>query len=101
MNQSDRALSFLGLAARARKIISGEEMVVKGIQQGKVQLVIVATDASDNTKKKLRDKSSYYEVPFFERFEREALGHSIGKEARVVLGITDLGFSKQLEKLLE
>ncbi len=101
MNNADKALSLLGLAARARKIISGEEQVVKGIQQGNVFYVIIAEDASDNSRKKITDKCSFYDIPFNEIFDRDKLGHSIGKESRIAVGITDQGFSKQLEKLLK
>ena len=47
-------LQFLGLAARARKIISGEELVVKEIRHGNAKLVLLASDASANTSKKLK-----------------------------------------------
>ena len=101
MKQTNKFLSFLGLTARAGKIITGEEMVVKGIQQGKIYLVIVAKDASDNTRKKISDKCNFYQIPYKEAFERDLLGDAIGKASRVVIGISDKGFSQQLEKLLE
>lgn len=49
MNQIEQ---MLGLAMRARKLITGEELVVKAIRQGQVKLVILASDASANTRKK-------------------------------------------------
>lgn len=49
-------LNFLGLAARARKIISGEELVVKEVRSSSAMLVIIAEDASANTMKKITDK---------------------------------------------
>ncbi|OEG00442.1 50S ribosomal protein L7 [Vulcanibacillus modesticaldus] len=99
--KNNKFFSLLGLAARARKIISGEELLIKGIQTGKVFLVIIAQDASENTRKKLTDKCSYYNIPYKVSFEREQLGHAIGKFSRVAIGITDQGFSKQLNKILE
>ncbi len=44
-------LNTLGLAARARKIITGETLITK-IRNNEVEFVIIASDASDNTKKK-------------------------------------------------
>ena len=44
---------MLGLATRARKIISGEELVVKEIQKGNAKLVILASDAAYNSRKKI------------------------------------------------
>ena len=47
----DKVLSLLGLAARGRNLVSGEFSTEKAVKEGKAALVIVSTDASDNTKK--------------------------------------------------
>ena len=47
-------LNILGLAARARKIITGETLITK-IRNNEVEFVIIASDASDNTKKKITE----------------------------------------------
>lgn len=49
---------MLGLAMRAGKLITGEEMTINEIRKRKVNLVIVTIDASENTQKKVSDKSS-------------------------------------------
>ena len=49
--------SFLGLANRARKIISGEELVLKEVRSGKAKLVLLSEDASANTTKRIIDKT--------------------------------------------
>ena len=55
----DKIYSFLGLATRAGKIVSGDDSTLLELKRGNVKLVIVAEDASDNTKKLFKDKSSY------------------------------------------
>ena len=45
MNNTKKVLNLLGLAKRAGKVITGEELVVKAIQNGKASLVFVAHDA--------------------------------------------------------
>ena len=47
-----RWISLVGLANRAGKIISGEELFVKEIRNGKAKLVLLSADASANTTKK-------------------------------------------------
>ncbi|MDQ0253671.1 ribosomal protein L7Ae-like RNA K-turn-binding protein [Evansella vedderi] len=94
-------LNTLGLAYRARKVVTGEELVVKAIQKKKVFLVIVSEDASDNTKKKLKDKCTYYHVPLVIKGERRLIGSAIGKAERVVVGIEDPGFAKKIKTLIE
>ncbi|WP_071395299.1 YlxQ family RNA-binding protein [Bacillus tuaregi] len=94
-------ISLLGLANRARKIISGEELSVKEIRSGKAKLVLLSADASANTAKKITDKCKSYGVPYKLIENREILGHAIGKEARVVVAILDEGFAKKLMTLLD
>ena len=60
----DKVLSLIGLAMKAGKCASGETMTESETKAGKAFLVIVARDASDNTKKKFRDMCKYYRVPF-------------------------------------
>lgn len=94
-------MSILGLANRARKIISGEELTVKQIQSGKAKLILLSRDASPNTTKKITDKCKSYEVPYRLVEDRQLLGQAIGKEARVVVAVLDNGFANRLETLLD
>lgn len=93
-------LQLLGLAARARKIVSGEELVVKEIRNNNAKLVILASDASNNSSKKIQDKCTYYNVEYHVFGDRYQLGTAIGKEARVALAIIDSGFAKKMSSLL-
>jgi ribosomal protein L7Ae-like RNA K-turn-binding protein len=94
-------MSLLGLANRARKLISGEELVVKEIRSGKAKLVILANDASHNTEKKISDKCTYYQIPLKRVENRSLLGQAIGKEARVTVAVLDEGFARKLLTLLD
>ena len=92
---------MLGLAMKAGKVVSGEFATDKRVKSGKAWLMIVSEDASDNTKKMFRDKSSFYEVPYYEIGSKEELGHAMGKEMRASLALTDPGFSNSICKLLD
>ncbi|WP_085523939.1 YlxQ family RNA-binding protein [Tuberibacillus sp. Marseille-P3662] len=99
---ADRNQSFfslLGLAYRARKLISGEEIVINAIRNNQVKLVIVAGDASERTAKTMTDKTSHYRVPMLRVSDRYHLGRAIGKPERVIVGLTDKGFSDKLLSL--
>lgn len=96
MMKPDKALSSLGMAMRAGKLITGDETVLKAVRAGKAHLVIIAGDASDNTKKKFRDKCGTYGIQLAEAFDREQLGKAIGKPERVVLAVTDMQFGKMI-----
>ena len=99
MTNDQKALNMLGLAMRAGKLVTGEEMTIQDIRRQKSKLVFVASDASENTRKKIQDKSSHYEVTCLESFTHEELSQAIGK-ARMVIGINDQGFAKKIKELI-
>lgn len=94
----DKILNNLGLCQRANGLISGEEMVIEGIQSGKVYYVFLAKDAGSNTSKQIFDKAKYYNVEVDNTYTSEELSHSIGKMNRKVIGITNKGFIKILKR---
>ncbi len=100
MEPKKRIYQMLGLAARARMLITGEELVIREVRSGNAKLVIVSQDASDNTLKKLNDKCTSYNVEMHVFGTREELGHAIGKESRVVLALVDTGFASKITGLL-
>ncbi len=91
----------MGLAVRGRNLTSGEDQVLDAIRSGKAMLVVVAEDASDNTKKLFTDKCTYYEVPVRFFGKREELGAAIGKETRASMAVTESGFAKKLVTLID
>lgn len=95
---NDRVISMLGLAAKAGKLVSGEFAVEKAVKGGHACLVVVASDASDNTKKMFSDMCRYYKTSIVFYSDRETLGHGIGKMMRAAVAVTDAGFAKALEK---
>ncbi|MBU9720361.1 MULTISPECIES: YlxQ family RNA-binding protein [Bacillaceae] len=94
-------LNLLGLVYRAKKLVTGEELVIKAIQHKKVYLVIVSEDASDNTKKKVLNKCEFYQIPVVVKGDRTSIGNAIGKAERVVIGIEDPGFATKLRSIIE
>lgn len=96
MKQNNHILSMLGLAAKAGKIASGEFATEKAVKSKKAFLVIVADDASENTKKMFRNMCTFYKVPMAELANKEELGHCIGKQFRASIAVTEEGFSKSL-----
>ena len=98
---NDKVISLLGLAERAGKIASGEFAAEKAVKTGKARLIIVAEDASDNTKKKFQNMCDFYKVPIYFFEDKDTLGHAMGKEFRASLAVTDAGFAKGIRKHLD
>ena len=97
----DKVLSYLGLAMRGHNLVSGEFQTEDAVKSGKALLVIMAEDASENTKKLFHDKCSYYEVPVYVYGTKQSLGGAIGKDLRSSLAVTDQGLAQAIEKTLK
>lgn len=97
----DRVLSLLGLAKKAGFARGGEFLTEDAVKRGLSSLVIVATDASDNTKKKFRDMCTFREIPYYEYSDKDSLGHAIGTEYRASITVNNEGFAAKLQGLLE
>lgn len=96
----DRVLSMLGLAARSRNVVSGGFATEAAVKEGKAALVIIAEDASGNTRKKYSNMCDFYEVPCAIHGTKAVLGHSMGKDERSVLAVTNEGFADSIRKHL-
>ena len=97
----NRALSMVGLATKAGKTKSGEFQTENAVKDGTAQLVIVAADASDNTKKKFQNMCDFFKVPIYFYGDKDTLGHAMGKQFRASLAILDEGFAKGILKELK
>ncbi len=96
----DKVLSLLGLATRSRNVVSGGFATEQAVKSGKAYLVIIAEDASDNTRKKYSNMCEFYEVPCAYYSTKDVLGHAMGKEERTTLAVTDEGFADSIQKHL-
>ena len=101
MINRNKVVGTLGLAMKAGSVVSGEFMTERAIRDGEAELVIVAEDASDNTKKKFSDSCKYYKVPCVQFGDRDLLGNAIGKNFRASLAVTDRGFAVSIGRNLE
>ena len=99
-NPNHKVLSLIGLATKAGKTVSGEFSTEKSVKTGKAFLVVVAEDASDNTRKKFQNMCDFYNVPVYFLFDKEELGRFCGKQFRASLAVQDENFAKAMMKEL-
>lgn len=98
---NDRVLSLIGLAQKAGKVASGEFMTEKAVKTGEAAVVILAEDASGNTKKKFSNMCEFYGVPLRIYAAKGNLGHAMGKELRASLAVTDEGLAQAIMKKMD
>ncbi len=99
--KTDKALQMLGMAQRAGAVASGGFMTETSVKEGKAFLVVIAEDASDNTKKDFKNMCDYYNVPIRFYKTRDELGHCIGKEFRASLAVTNEGLADSIISLID
>lgn len=88
----------LGLAFVAGKVKAGTDFAIEAIRDKSAKLVFLASDASDNTKKRVKDKATFYGVEVTEMFDTATLSKAVGKQNIKALAITDQGFTNMFKK---
>ncbi len=99
-NLNQRTRGMLGFAMRAGKLLIGTEIVCKAMAKGNIKLVLISSEASDGTKKKLLVKCEFYNVRIIQlNISTDSLGTLLGKSySPAVIGVTDEGFADEIEK---
>ncbi len=94
---------LLGFAARARKLICGADLCRDSIRRGQLPLALIASDASENTVKRITDACRYYDTDMCHLpIPSSVLSKQIGKTASIaVIGVTDMNFVKGIAALFE
>lgn len=98
---SNKVYSFLGLIKKAGELSTGSEIVEAEMKKGKCRLLIIADDASDNTKKKFTDAAKYRKIPYIFFGNKEMLGKALSKAEISVIAIKNEGFVKGLMSKVE
>lgn len=97
---TDKLLNFLGLCRRAGKLTMGNDMVIEDVVKGNSHLVMVASDISKNTEKKIllnchRCNTKVLKI----NRTKDEMSYAIGKFSTVV-SVTDQGFAKKFVELI-
>lgn len=100
MAENEKFFRMLGLAARMRGIAFGEGAVKDAIRAGKAYLVLVASDASENTKKKFRNSCGFYSARMAEYSDKITLGRYTGRSFAVVLAVMNRGIAEEMSECL-
>ncbi|KRL99417.1 L7Ae/L30e/S12e/Gadd45 family ribosomal protein [Liquorilactobacillus satsumensis] len=99
-SEQQRVLQLLGLIRRAGQLVTGSELVLRGIQKEQVNYVFVASDSSATTRKQFTDKCNSHKIELSFDFNRTQLSVAIGIQ-RSVVAVTGKGFSKKIAQLLK
>lgn len=88
----ERIGSYLAMANKAGRVVSGSDMVMELLKKRKAGVVFLAADVSPQIEVKVIALAKRYEVPHVAIFAKERLGAFIGKGLRSVAAIEQSGF---------
>lgn len=100
MPSSDKALSLMGLAMRARRVITGAEGVQGAVRAGKAKAVLLCAGAGPNTLDKFTRMAETHGTQLLLIEPSDALGIALGKPNSRVAAITDEGFARRIKEEL-
>ena len=89
-----KVLGLVGLGLRARRAVVGVQQVRDAARRGKLQLALVASDASRNSMDKVVPLLMARRVAIVQGFKSEELAASCGRESVSVLGVLDAGLAR-------
>ncbi len=76
-------------------------MVIKSLPTSKIKILLLANDASNNTKDKIIKKAFYYQIQVCEVFSSVELSNAVGADHLMIMAITDDGLAKAFLKEVE
>ena len=85
----DRVAGYVGLAARARRLVSGGALCRQALNGGKGYLIVLAEDVSEPIRTRFTGLSRGKKVPLIAIGTKDDLGRWVGKSARSALLIQD------------
>lgn len=97
----DKILNLISIATKAGKVKTGEFLTTKTLQEGLGSLVIIATDTSEKSTKRLMGISENYGCRAVLYGTKESLGKFTGKKEKSVIVITDSGLGDAILKKIE
>lgn len=102
-----KALSYIGFAAASGRLTAGTDTVLDEVRRASrrgVQadiIVFLAKDASERTKKQIRDKCSFYGVSLIEAAKSYALSDAAGKKCALsAVCVTDRNLARAVRRAL-
>ena len=92
-------MSYIGLAHRAGKTLTGTAACEIGIKRRKLKLLLLQEGLSQSSRKRFINLCEKNNVDVLIVSGYDGLGSAIGREGIMVLGITDNGFADKIKSI--
>ena len=93
----DNVLHLLGIARKAGRVEVGEEPVGASARARQARLILVASDAADNSARRAAHFAQAGKAPWFRGpYTKGELGGTVGRASCAMLALTDVGLAAAL-----
>ncbi|WP_246559457.1 DUF448 domain-containing protein [Citrifermentans pelophilum] len=97
----DRIASYVALANKAGKVISGSDMVAEAIKKNNAGIVVIAKDVSSEIGQKTEYLATRAAIPCYRALTRDRIGALLGKGLRSSVAIQNGDFVPVVLKEIE
>lgn len=99
LKNKEKFLGFLGLTRKSGNLVLGGNLTQTAINKNRIKLIVLAEDASSNTKEKFLREAENLGIKIITFPNKEDLGSVFGKSEISVLGVTDIKMAKRIISL--
>lgn len=93
---NNKIYSMIGIANKGGKVAIGYDVTCLNIEKNKSVLVLIASDASEKTKKNILYVCDKFNCKHIEYGEKELLGKCLGRKMVSVLSVNDENIASYL-----
>jgi len=98
--QEEGITSFISMANKAGKAVSGSDKVMDALRKGTVALLVLAGDISPDSRSRFTAIAEKTGVKVIDFSIKERLGATLGKEIRTAVAVISLPFADALDREL-
>ena len=91
-------LSLIGLGVRAKSVVVGVAQVRAAAMKGRLELAVLAPDASGHSRDKVLPLLSARHIGCIEGPSATELGHVVGRETTAAVGVTDAALAQGIRE---
>ncbi len=97
----DKARSYLGFARKAGQLVLGEDRCGEAAANGRLKLLLLAADASDNAAKRARSYTAGHRFPLCRiALTKDELCALLGSGGCAMVGFTERGLAAEFAKAM-
>ena len=93
-----KVISYLGFAKKSGNLMSGVNTCTFAMNKGRVRLMILAEDISENSEKKIMKEIRKHGVEYVKYGNSAELSRAVGSQGRSVFAVCEAGFSEAIKK---